>query len=262
MVHSEAGNFIRVGGLALQNKPAHCAQHGDYTAYSHRAGCWSACEHCLHQSDLQQQQAQRQKDAAAIQAARWQQRLGRAAIPARFCDRSLQNYVASCAASELALHTCIQYAAQFDEVEKQGLSLIFCGGVGTGKTHLAIGIARQVLASGRQAVFTSVLKALRHIKATYQRDSQKTEDQAIQELVEPALLILDEVGVQFGSETEKMLLFEIINGRYEVRKPSILISNLGLADLEKYIGSRVMDRLREGGGKAVVFDWASYRRIA
>ena len=39
-------------------------------------------------------------------------------------------------------------------------------------------------------------------------------------------------------------------------------SNLGLKDLETFIGSRVMDRLREGGGKAIVFDWQSYRRAA
>ena len=44
--------------------------------------------------------------------------------------------------------------------------------------------------------------------------------------IRPDLLILDEVGVQFGSETEKMILFEIINGRYEQLKPTIVISNL------------------------------------
>ena len=43
--------------------------------------------------------------------------------------------------------------------------------------------------------------------------------------IRPDLLILDEVGVQFGSETEKMILFEIINGRYEQLKPTIVISN-------------------------------------
>ena len=66
--------------------------------------------------------------------------------------------------------------------------------------------------------------------------------------IRPDLLILDEVGVQFGSETEKMILFEIINGRYEQLKPTIVInSNLRRA-LTDYLGERVVDRLREGGG--------------
>ena len=40
-----------------------------------------------------------------------------------------------------------------------------------------------------------------------------------------------------------------------------LAPQLKLAELEHYIGTRAMDRLREGGGKAVVFDWESYRRV-
>ena len=79
--------------------------------------------------------------------------------------------------------------------------------------------------------------------------------------IRPDLLILDEVGVQFGSETEKMILFEIINGRYEQLKPTIVISNLADA-LTDYLGERVVDRLREGGGRMLIFDWPSYRRQA
>lgn len=88
----------------------------------------------------------------------------------------------------------------------------------------------------------------------------------------PDLLILDEVGVQFGSDTERLLLFDILNERYERRRPTILMSNLALDDAEEggrvvpgiksYLGERVFDRLREDGGQSVVFDWPSHRKGA
>ena len=75
----------------------------------------------------------------------------------------------------------------------------------------------------------------------------------------PELLILDEVGVQFGSETEKLMLFDVLNERYEKRKPCVLLSNLAIDDVKAFLGERVFDRLREDGGEAVAFDWESYR---
>ena len=138
---------------------------------------------------------------------------------------------------------------------------MFCGGVGAGKTHLAVGIAHRLMEQGRIAVFTSVINAIRRVKDTYRRDSGQSEAQVVAGFIRPDLLILDEVGVQFGSETEKMILFEIINGRYEQLKPTIVISNLADA-LTDYLGERVVDRLREGGGRMLIFDWPSYRRQA
>lgn len=184
----------------------------------------------------------------------------RAAIPPRFSTRTLANFEPQCDKSAKALHTARQYAENFTTALEKGQSMIFVGNVGAGKTHLASGIAHEVLKSGNSALFSTVLSAVRTVKDTYRRDSIKTESQAIMDLVEPDLLVLDEVGVQFGSDTEKLILFEIINGRYEHMRPTILLSNLDIAGLGEYLGERVMDRLREGGGKMIAFDWGSYRR--
>jgi DNA replication protein DnaC len=43
-------------------------------------------------------------------------------------------------------------------------------------------------------------------------------------------------------------------------KPTVVISNLAKEALGEFIGERSIDRLRENGGRLVVFDWASYRR--
>ena len=108
-------------------------------------------------------------------------------------------------------------------------------------------------------LFTTVMRAIRSVKDTWGGGSGKSETQAIAALVYPDLLILDEVGVQFGSDTEKLILFDVLNERYEKRRPTLLLSNFGVDEVQAYLGDRIFDRLREDGGEAVPFDWESQR---
>ncbi|MNV76612.1 DNA replication protein DnaC [compost metagenome] len=151
------------------------------------------------------------------------------------------------------------YASGFADVRKTGRGIILCGGVGTGKTHLAVGVIRQVTAAGFTALYAVLLDSFRSIKDTYRKDSSVTETAAMARLTAPDLLVLDEIGVQHGTDTERMLMFSILNERYNQMNPTILISNLAREPLEKYLGERAFDRMREGGGRMVVFDWESYR---
>ncbi len=250
------GRMAAFNVLATEDRV--CEKHGAYVDQQYRFG-WVGCQAC-HQERRQTEDAERQRQQKAEwERARLQRLFDRAAIPPRFEDRSLDTYVVECDGQTKALAIAKQYAGTFDENE--GTSLIFCGGVGSGKTHLAIGIAKEIMSSYRSALFMSVMGAVRSVKETW-RDSEISEREALQNLIDPDLLILDEVGVQFGSDTEKLILFEIINGRYENRRATILISNLAIDALTQYLGERVVDRLREGGGKLVVFDWPSYRRKA
>ncbi len=56
------------------------------------------------------------------------------------------------------------------------------------------------------------------------------------------LLIIDEVGVQFGSAAEMAILQEIINARYEIILPTILISNLSPEELWAFISPRIAEQ--------------------
>jgi len=237
-----------------------CGEHGAFEGivFGGKGPFCPTCAEDRRREDEARQQAEMAREWAERKAAKL---LGRAAIPPRFADRRLDNFSPHAAGPAAALQVAERFVDEFDECLKIGRSLIFCGGVGAGKTHLAVGICHGVIAQDRMAVFTSVLGAIRSIKETFRKGSEITEAQAIERLLEPDLLVLDEVGVQFGSETEKMYLFEIINGRYEQLRPTIVISNLAKDALGEYLGERVVDRLREGGGRMVVFDWPSYRRV-
>jgi DNA replication protein DnaC len=184
-----------------------------------------------------------------------------AAIPPRFVNRTFENYHAD-GVQQKALDTSKRYAENFPECLEAGRSLMFVGKPGTGKTHLAIAIANAIMQQGYTALFTSVIQATRRVKECYRAGASKTESEVITSFSVPDLLILDEVGVQFGTDTERMIIFEIINCRYENLKPTILISNEDESGLKTYIGERVFDRMLENKGGVLVFDWGSYRRSA
>lgn len=141
-------------------------------------------------------------------------KLARSAIPSRFDGRRLNDYVGETPRAAGALATCREYAEGFPDRLRRGASLILCGNAGTGKTHLACGIAQHVIHTfEKSAAYITVGRAFRAVKDTYRRDSKTSEAEALAIFSAPDLLILDEVGVQYGSDTERNILFEIVNDR-------------------------------------------------
>lgn len=181
-------------------------------------------------------------------------------IPNRFTSCTLQNYEPVNDDAKRALRVCQAYANKWPERLQKGGGLVMCGKPGTGKNHLAFGIARVAITEHQSsALFTTALKIAREYKSTWAKGSTRTEDEVIRSFTKPDLLIIDEVGVQFGSDAEKLIMFEIINTRYEKMKPTILISNQTKDELSAFIGERVIDRMNDGGGCTLSFTWDSYR---
>ncbi|EPM91289.1 IstB ATP binding domain-containing protein, partial [Pseudomonas syringae pv. actinidiae ICMP 19070] len=134
-----------------------------------------------------------------------------------------------------------------------------------GKTHLATAMLQQVIryfgAQGVCGLYATAGSIIRSIKETF--GSQiKTESQVYADLIAPHLLVIDEMGLQNGTDFERQVLFEVINGRYEQLKPTIIVSNLSITDLKVSMGDRAVDRLRDRGGLVCVFRWPSARGAA
>lgn len=185
---------------------------------------------------------------------------GQTAIPPRFRGKRFEDYVATCPSQKKALAALMAYADNLAQNISCGRSAILTGRPGTGKTHLACALAARAQSEGYSALFTSVAKIVRNIRATW--GGNGSEQAAIDAYVAVDLLIIDEVGVQVGSENEQQLLFAVLNERYEQMRPTFLLSNLTTKGVEKVIGERAMDRLRENGGIPISFDWESYRTEA
>lgn len=246
-------------GSEIKTRTEHCETHGDYESKCYLGTIWTKCPVCAEEKkQAHDAEIEAKKKELSIRA--WACKISNAGIPERFQDRSLQSFVAGNEGQTYALKFSETYADQFDDVLTIGRSALFIGKPGTGKTHLAAGIGLRIMSrQGRTVLFTTVIRAIRRIKDTWGKASNETETQAIETLVYPDLLILDEVGVQFGSDTEKLILFDVLNSRYEKRRPTLLLSNLTLDEVKSFLGERVFDRMREDGGEVIVFDWESHR---
>lgn len=74
-------------------------------------------------------------------------------------------------------------------------------------------------------------------------------------------MAIDEIGVQYDTDGEKTLIFEVIDRRYREMMPTILLTNQSKTGLKDFLGERAFDRLTENA-KWIVFDWPSYRAQA
>lgn len=183
-------------------------------------------------------------------------------IGKRYQGVTFDDYKPTAPQAERVKTICSRYAVTFADRIKGCDSLLMLGNPGTGKNMLAACICREVALQGFSALHTTAMKLVRKIKTSWGKNSDKDEQEMIDQFARPDLLVIDEIGVQFGSVTEKILLFEAINGRYEEMRPTILISNLSLDEVEKYLGVTLIDRFYEGKSSVLEFTWESYRRVA
>lgn len=242
------------------SRVAACHMHGEYTSRTAKLGNvqlpWSNCPKC-NLINREEQEAESARLYALERQRRLDSNLKKSGIPLRFQTKTFASFIADSAGKEHALVTAMSFVKNFKSHSAAGTTVIFSGMVGTGKSHLASAIAMEVMKTGT-VHYTSAIDAVRLVRDTWRRDSQQTETQVLQMLVSIDLLVLDEIGVQYGTEAEQVTLFDIIDKRYRDLKPTILLSNLGAPDIKKFLGDRTFDRLRENG-IVVKFDWESQR---
>lgn len=263
-MRSEKTVSVPDGVLPIRTQPAECEKHGKFeqkvTVILGRE-LKGGCPECLRAIAIDREESAKAEKAYELRLS-LSRKLGDALIPKRFLSRTLDNYQVEHEEQRRALKFCRHYVATFDQIREVGRCMVLIGKPGTGKTHLGVAMANDLLhKTPRTAVYRTVGAVLQAIKATFDRKSELSESDILSSLINPDLLVLDEIGVskEQPSDFELTTLFAIINGRYEREAPTVIISNLGAGDLGRAMGDRCVDRLREGGLIVVPFEWESQR---
>jgi DNA replication protein DnaC len=120
--------------------------------------------------------------------------------------------------------------------------LVILGGFGTGKTHLAAGIANYVLSYHRMQIYFAVAPdLLQHLRATYAPNSDTTYDERFEQIRSVHLLVIDDLGAEQSTPWAMEKLYQIFNYRYNNRLPTVVTTNCDLDDLDPRIRSRLCD---------------------
>ena len=180
------------------------------------------------------------------------ERYQKSGVPERYFKESLDTYQIT---NEMQT-TAAKAATNFLHAVKCGefKSLVMIGNAGTGKTHLACAIIRE--AGGKYRTAPDIVEEMRRSKSF---TAAETEAEIIDYYGRVKLLVIDEIGRGISATDEKYVIYQLVNARYNTRKPTVLISNLGKSDFLQYIGVAAADRLVESA-EICELKGESYRR--
>jgi len=189
-------------------------------------------------------------------------------IPARYRGVSFERPPVSDMARDLQTKVAVaEVRAYIDDLDTrlaQGRGLWLFGDTGTGKTTLAMLIAKATLEAGRTVAIYSLPKLLARIRRTY--DSEPGGDSYLsffERLTSVDLLHIDDLGAEKRSDWVLEQLYALINERYETERSVLITTNLPHEELEEQIGPRTVSRLTQICDEVPLFgDDRRYGKVA
>jgi DNA replication protein DnaC len=184
-------------------------------------------------------------------------------IPLRHQANELSDFVTENSEQMRIKQVAERYVNTFKDRLIKGSSMVFHGKPGTGKTMLALLIYKELARSGYSVGYESSLQFLRLLKEK-EFESVAAFNAFLNNYLRKSFLIIDEVteGISKGnllSDSERKLLFTLINARYEKKLCTLFITNRSKDELINRVGRPTIDRLAENG-LFLAFNWHSYRK--
>ena len=139
-------------------------------------------------------------------------------------------------------------------------NIILVGGVGLGKSHLAIALGYAACEAGFSVRFTTAVDAINNLSAAHAAGRFVSE---LRKYLRPALLVIDELGYLPIDKRGADLLFQIISERYE-RGAIVLTTNKvfkhwpSIFNNDATLTSAILDRILHHA-ETVIIEGKSYR---
>ena len=115
------------------------------------------------------------------------------------------------------------------------------GGVGVGKTHLAVAAALEIRERMGSVLFAVVPDLLDHLRATFDPAQGVAYDDRFNAIRGAFLLVLDDLGTENTTPWAREKLYQLFNHRYVERLPTIVTSNQDHRHVDERILSRLLD---------------------
>ena len=119
--------------------------------------------------------------------------------------------------------------------------LVFMGGYGSGKTHLAAAIANYRAGLGDPPLFIMVPDLLDHLRATFSPHSSVAFDRRFDDIRTAPLLVLDDLGTQSMTPWVREKLYQLFNYRYNRELPTVITTADSMNEMDARIRSRLLD---------------------
>ena len=135
------------------------------------------------------------------------------------------------------------YVEHWDTMQEENIGYLLWGGVGTGKSYFAGCIANALMEQEVAVRMTNFALILNDLTASFEG-----RNEYITRLCRAPLLILDDFGMERGTEYGLEQVYNVIDNRYRSRRPLIVTTNLSLQDLQHpqdTTHARIYDRLLE-----------------
>lgn len=136
------------------------------------------------------------------------------------------------------LKLCREYVINFNP--KTSESLLFMGDTGLGKTHLTLAITYELLNQGFDVIYGAAYNLFSDMETEHFSNHTNTKYNAA---IDCDLLVIDDLGGEFVSPYIQSLLYNIINTRDLGGKPTIINTNLSMAEIANRYTPRVASRL-------------------
>jgi DNA replication protein DnaC len=154
--------------------------------------------------------------------------LVRAHIPRRYEECTLDNYDLFPGASRslAAAHRSAKKFVENYPLGNNGSGLLLTGSIGVGKTHLAVGILRELVTTrGATGLFYDYRELLKQVQNSYNKQVSATELEVLAPVFNAEVLVLDELGASKPSDWVWDTVAQILNTRYNDKRTTIITTN-------------------------------------
>ncbi len=143
---------------------------------------------------------------------------------------------------------CVDYA---DNFSLKSRSILMKGGTGLGKTHLSLAIANTVINNGFAVIYVSAPNMVSCLEKERFKNLEVYSGSE-QHFINCDLLIIDDLGSEFLTQFSNSAIYNIVNSRILSSKPTIISTNLDIAEIANNYTERMASRIL---GESAIYEF-------